>query len=306
MSKNTLQGWCTPTDLTDYADHTFVYCPEKKKYFGCWAGGNINDKDTTKVCSKKYSGAYCRANNYRVNIGKLKDTAGVGIYGVNGVCHQSANLFLYSAGTVLPLTKSRPRGIIASHAMYGVYGTNIPGPGGVTTWGIHFAAWYSAIYLQAKTRCLFSIDESEKLQINSDESLFQKVNGLHSSVFERKQNILSSEDLIVNEFKIIAKEIAPDIDIDRFEGIHRDLLKEKNDILISAKIYGDKPEEIKLPQGKQAEDIVEKLNDLVCEFQKSLAKSVGSSQYEHLTGNKQNEIFRIIDPRIAIENWSNY
>jgi hypothetical protein len=305
MSKNTLQGWCTPT-LDGYADHTFVYCPEAKSYFNCWGGGDITKEDTVLVCSKEYEGAYCRANNYRVSIGIAKDTAGVGIYGVNGVCHQSANLFLYSAGTVLPLTKSRPRGIIASHAMYGFYGTNIPGPGGVTTWGIHFAAWYSAFYLQAKTRCLFSIDESEKLEINSDDSLFQKVNGLHSSVFERNQNILSAEDLIVNEFKIIAKEMAPDIDVNQFEGIHRDFLKEKDDILKSAKIYGDKPEEIKLPQGKTAEEVVEKLNDLICEFQKSLAESVGSSHYEQLTGNKQNEIFRLIDPRIAVENWSNY
>jgi hypothetical protein len=259
-----------------------------------------------KVCSRKDNDAYCRADKYRVNIGSYKDTAGVGLYGFNGVCHQSANLFLYSAGTTLPLSKSRPRGIIASHAMYGVYGTDIPGPNGAYTWAAHFARWYTAFYLLAKTRCWIPFEESEDLEIDSKDNLFQKINGLHSSVFDRNQNLLSAEDLIVHEFKIITKELVPDIDTDHFEGIHRSFLKAKDEILRSAIFFGDNPEEIKLPKGKKAEDVVERLNDLVCEFQKSLAESIGSLQYENLSGNKPTEIFRIIDPRIAVENWSNY
>lgn len=304
MSKTTLQGWCTPTDLTEYADHTFVYCPENNKYFGCWAGGNIHDQDTVRVCSREDNGAYCRADKYRTDIGNFKDTGGVGIYGVNGVCHQSANLFLYSAGTVLPLTGSRPRGIVASHAMYGVHGTNIPGPAGVGTWALHFAAWHTAFYLQAKIKCMFGKDELAKLEVSSEEGLFEKLNGLHLSIHERNQNIRSAEDLIVNEFQMVTQEIAPNLNIDGFESTHRDILKEKDSILRSANIFGDSAKEIKLPQGKKAEDLVEKLNDLASNFQKSLAENIGGTQYEQLTGNKPNEIYRIVDPRIAIENWS--
>lgn len=304
MSKTTLEGWCKPISLTDHADHTFVYCPENKKYFRCWGSANIHNKDAERVCSKKYAKSYCIANNYREDIGKYKDTAGLGIYAVNGVCHQSANLFLYSAGTHLPcLSKSRPGGIIASYAMYGVYGTDTPGPNLISR-ATHFAGWKAQYFRPAKTKCQIKIKKTKELKTDSNNNLFQKINELHSSVSNR--NILSAEDLIVHEFKIITKALVPELDTESFGAIHRSLLKAKDEILRSAIIFGDKPKEFKLPKGKKAEEVVERLNDVACEFQKSLAKSIGLLQYENLSGNKADKVFRIIDPIIAVENWSNY
>lgn len=123
---STLEGWAIPTTATKYADHTFVYCPDNKSYFGCWAGGDIGATDAVKICTGTYENAYAVANCYRDSLPGFPDTAGIGVYGYNGVCHQSANCFLYAAGTLLKLKNGRPGGLVASTAAYGLYGTTRP------------------------------------------------------------------------------------------------------------------------------------------------------------------------------------
>lgn len=117
-----LEGWVTPTAATKYADHTFVYCPNYGFYFNCWGGGDIHGPSAVKNCEGDNGQAYIRANCYRCPVLGLPDTAGIGAYGINGVCHQSSNCFLYAAGTTLRIVNGRPRGLVQSVGAFGTYG----------------------------------------------------------------------------------------------------------------------------------------------------------------------------------------
>ena len=64
MSKDTLEGWCTPVeslgiDCDGIADHTFVYCSSKDASFKCWGTANRDDPDASNVCSHSKKVAYC-------------------------------------------------------------------------------------------------------------------------------------------------------------------------------------------------------------------------------------------------------
>src|SRR5437660_5941898 len=87
-----------------YADHTFVAAGNPPtsggpppEYFACW--GQHYDQAQVGICSGNVN--YNRANCYRDPAFGAPDTAGIGIYAINGVCHQSANCFLLSANVTL-------------------------------------------------------------------------------------------------------------------------------------------------------------------------------------------------------------
>ena len=118
MPVRAIEGWATK--ISDAADHTFVRYAVSEgtfKYFGCWNGHD--GPDPRNICSSQ--GDYAVPNCYRGKpVGGCKDTAEIGVYAVNGVCHQSANCFLYSASPRITLNR-RVRGYWLSVGFYGTY-----------------------------------------------------------------------------------------------------------------------------------------------------------------------------------------
>lgn len=111
------------------ADHTYVDCfvdpnvlPGKtaENRFKCW-GMNCFAPYGMAAEVTGY-GDYNIADQHRGTKPLFPDTAEVGIYAIHGVCHQSANRFLWPAGILL--SSRLVAGYWASVALYGVYGTS--------------------------------------------------------------------------------------------------------------------------------------------------------------------------------------
>ncbi|MDD5473145.1 MAG: hypothetical protein PHU34_03245 [Candidatus Methanoperedens sp.] len=270
-----LEAWATK--ISDVADHTYVYCPQNGQYFNCWGGHD--GPDQRMICAGE--GIYEVANCYRKPAFGHDDTAGIGAYGVNGVCHQTANLFMYSSRQVLDL---RVRGYIFSVAAYGIYGTAFPF--GKITEGIFFGSWLLAVYNPCYQRYKDSNiakSATPKMNLGEGSELFKKIQKCHN-VMLTGMPPEHPHDVTVQEFATLVRHIAPGIDIGIFDDLQRDLLKER-DALLKTGI-----------QGKQLAD---KMNDLVKEFQKGLSDRVGPGLYQKLTGLEAGETINIIDPEIA-------
>jgi len=103
------------------ADHTYVTSSDGGKW-GCWG----RDSGGREICSG--TGSSKRANC----LSQSSSHAGI-IYGVTGVCHQTANRILYPAAAVV----SRASGYWASIIMYGTYGT--PNAAALIEWEVRKA-----------------------------------------------------------------------------------------------------------------------------------------------------------------------
>lgn len=271
---STLEGWAAPTEMTKYADHTFVYCPDNNKYFGCWNGGNIADKKAVKICTGTYANAYAVADCYRVPRFGRRDTAGIGVYLVDGVCHQSANCFLYAAGTVLRLRNGRPGGLLESVAAYGLYG-NL------------FLVWYPQQY----RRCKDKKDRKDAVGAESEDPIFQEAHGRYETLRARPEPP-SPTEVKIGDFATLLKHEAPEVDLAAVQDLQSSYLGEHEGFL-RAELGGDVS-----PLPAVGDKAVERVNALSAEFQKAFARQVGAETYKRLTGRSQDETVDLIDPRI--------
>jgi hypothetical protein len=310
MANDKFEGWCTPVSFGDremgkYADHTFVYCPTHDASFKCWGTANRDGKNAAKVCSKSDKKAYCRASKYRISLGPCKDTAGVGIYALNGVCHQSANLFLHSAGTCLPLNKSRPKGILASHALYGMYGAD--SPGNLPSFATHYFGWQIAIYKPASIRCWslphFHWPKFKGMTPGSQQDLVDKVTRLH---LEQQgvtavdgSNKKQSSNIVPQEMQLLLSHYLPGVDNSIVRKVHDEIMDKKEQILIE-KGFAFTPEmqtRKKPPTEKDIDSAVDKLNKLAIEFQSQLSEKLGAADFKKINGDKS--YYKPIDPKLA-------
>lgn len=305
MQDYTLEAWCNPTDLLPgVADHTFVWCPDTKKLFGCWAGGNISDSKSAKVLTGRWKNAESVANCYRTPMwyagAERPDTAAVGAYLINGVCHQSANLFMFASThewiTLRWVTENsgnsglRPMGLPVSYAAYGPRGA--VSPGGLP----HWLVWYFSTYKPCADRVgVASSEQDERLQAVLD----------RLPVKLDPDTVLSEEDnrrLIVAEFAAFVEESQPTImqamglesaepvSTDRFAGVHMDFLREKDHLLSADYKAGD---------AASAEALAQRINDMTIEFQKQLESTLGGQGYTQVTGLEPGHQVSIADPQIA-------
>lgn len=314
---STFEIWTQPTtDLPDVADHTFVYCTNKKKIFGCWASGDIQGKDAQKIARASWRNAYSVADCYRKPAFNKNDTAGVGIYGVNGVCHQSANLFFYAVSSK-PMGgkwingELRPRGIWASYAAYGPYGSGapIPIPGTpipIITAAAFFPSWLLAVYnpcrnrqgvLASSTRSSLSgsisgigeylLDLIRKwLQAIRVGSFFRDLEKLYLEADAQK---LPTWKVTAREVGFLTKQFVSDLDLSGFEQTHGELLKEKADMITAD--WKETP--------NIGEPLAERINDWGVTLQKELEGKIGGEAYQKLTGLPAGQQVRVIDPEIA-------
>lgn len=306
MSRNMFEAWATPVDapvLSSIADHTFVV--SGNTHFGCWGSSVTTSPNAVKVAQGSGDKALCKANKYR----GISDSACLGIYAVNGVCHQSANLFLYAVdSTILPLNKERPRGVIASHALYSVYGTTAPGvlPGAPS----FFAAWLTAVYGQAYARCIFSSNENVSNKI-SDEIIFSgyKEDSLEFKIIKNNYSDIEKnanatvDNIITNDMQIMINHI---LKLDKHPNLktHKEILKEKNNILTN---FGLIEEEISNKKiALKSEDIkkmVLSLNTLAIDYQDDLKSKVGLQAFKNINGD--DKFYNPINIEIALEKLTN-
>jgi hypothetical protein len=256
--------------LGDYAEHTYIRCPDKNTYFNCWGD---HQSTTQGPGTRRFScqGIYDVANCYRNDILNIKDTAGIGIYGINGVCHQTANLFLYSTGRAITIGDG-VRGYALSSLAYGIYGDLNPFNNPAQP--IFLSNWIKTVY----DPCYQKIVPRG----NAGETLFLDLQKLHKSLVKGFQ--IGRNELIHNESAILIKQIVPDIDTNQFKNIHLDFLEKKTEVI---------------RKGFEGEKLAIQINQFAEQIQKSLADKIGGKTYEKLTGLKVGETLNIVDPAIA-------
>lgn len=260
MSLQTLEGHAV--EINDVADHTFVYCPDNKRYFDCWGGHSGPDPRT--ICSGK--GRYAVADCYRgpVILGH-HDTAKIGVYAVNGVCHQSANCFLYSTNPTATLT-TKVRGYWLTVTAYGAYGTL-------------FLPWLAATYAPCRSAHSLAAERPDP------SSLAGRLLALHEGVARTAAPAPEQvRERIIQEGVLVATDAIPGLDLAPVASSHGDFLREK-DALIAARLTGVA--------------LAERLNAASAVFQRAAASALGADTYERLTGAPAGRTIAIIDPSLA-------
>ena len=305
MTDYTFQAWANPTQgLPDVADHTFVYCTDNQRYFYCWGGGDIHHEKSVLILTGKWRRAYPVANCYRTpftfNGRTYPDTAAVGVYGLNGVCHQSANLFMY-ASTYSAMTWAnrrensgqwgmRPMGLPVSYAAYGP--TGAPSPG--TPPAAHWAVWWATTFRPCASRHGKLASEGDSL----DGVQPMRIAGAPEEIRTHED----SRRFMVAQFAAYAREAQPVslgtagvgaeafVEPEVFADLHLDFLREK-DRLIEAE-YKDDAQFI-------GEPLADRINQLTVDFQKDLEQKLGPQGYTTITGLEPGQQVRLVDPRIA-------
>lgn len=260
MSRMTFEGRATKINFL--ADHTYMH-PASGGNFKCWGGDD--GPDNRLIVTGQ--GIYDVANCYRCPIGSLPDTACIGVYAVNGVCHQSCNCFLYSAGVTLTTSV---RGYWASVLTYGVYGTN-------------YLLWLIAEYNRCHKKFSLAAEAEEALaaDVGKEDTLFSAVRMVHEDIGDTK---VSPSDLVIKEAAAMALHAVPDLDAKKYEDLHTDLLKEVKAVIDS---------------GLKGEQLADKINVQSVQFQKAMAERLGPNDYEKLFGMPAGETINIVDPEIA-------
>ncbi|MCP3872019.1 MAG: hypothetical protein GY699_02545 [Desulfobacteraceae bacterium] len=288
----TLEAWIVPAykPIDKNIHHTFVYCPEKDSHFYCFdpAKLNIESKGAKKVCtSRTRVGNYCMANRYRFpfvipRLITLPDTARIGIYGVNGVCHQATNCFLKAGGASLSDNLENFQ-IIKGYAMstfgYSEMGTN--------------KSWRKNVFDPAAKYC----GKKEGFRIERKKREVQK-----NTIKAMKSLSINKRILAETKKNTSNKNIG--IDNSKFEDNHKDLLEEKDAMLKLEASIDEKHNKIQMPQNLKAEALSTKMNDLMIDFQKALSLRIGAEKFEQMTGSK--DFLNIIDPEIAVNSWKNF
>lgn len=266
-------------------DHTFVHVETLDtstgdfSNFKCW--GSDTDDDPPKAGSHAQHGIYGIPNCYRTPLDGYQDTAGVGVYAVNGVCHQSANLFMYQTG--LTLYEGKVLGATWSYSAYGAYGnlfnTNKWAPS--LGWLLHF---YKPCYKKHHSDEKFQT-KSKLPPYNTEtaEPLFIDLRQFHESLIDNP--ISNPHDIIMKEWSILLKHLVPELNYEKFEDIHRDYLKEHDSIITSNKHRG--------------KEFANKINDASYKFQKTMSEHMDPIQFKKISGVEPGEFCAIVDPRIA-------
>lgn len=273
-----LEGWTANIRFdngwtTDWADHTWVYAPSNRQYFDCW--GSHDGPGKRRVVSG--NGSYNRAHCYRCHIPPtFRDTAGIGIYAIDGVCHQTANLFLYTAGRVLDFSV---RGYWFSVFSYGVYGRS-------------FLRWIVAPYGTCSIWTPWDAsaagpgegeDDDQEVAPGDEDPIINIVREVYAPTFSRgKQK--HPHELLIEETEKVTQHTLPDINYEKLRRVQLDYLQKRDDAIA---------------RGHKEEQLAKRLDDLARKVQKDILKIVGTEHYEQLMGVKPDQFLGIVEPDLA-------
>lgn len=240
-------------------------------YFMCWGPG-FNPSPHPPVVSGNIN--YNCANCYRgpqiyvPGLGECSDTAGIGYYLVQGVCHQSANCFLFSAGPWWVTLNFSVIGYWASLLAYGTYGTN-------------FAWWLPGIF---DICALFNpAIAAEMPQAAAEPSLASKMQDLYAE-FQVQPQPPHPHDALIKEAATVVRHHVPGFNPDIYRDLHAEFLDQK-DAAIATGITG--------------QALADKLNDLSRQLQLAVSDRVGPEIYRKLNGVDAGQTVYLCDPRLA-------
>lgn len=271
-----LEGWTANVQFgdwsTDWADHTWVRSPANGQFFDCWGGhSGPNQRRVTYG-----NGNYTRANCYRCHIWPFRDTAGIGIYAVDGVCHQTTNLFLYSAGRTLNFNV---RGYWFSVFSYGTYGRS-------------FLRWLAVPYgtcswFGARTMSMAAGgdgDDESEVSADEEDEIIRIVRDVYAGPVSARGKQKHPHELLIEETEKVTKHELPEIDYEKLRRVQLDYLQKRDDVIA---------------RGHKEEQLAKRLDDLARKVQKDILKIVGTEHYEQLMGVKPDQFLGIVEPNLA-------
>jgi hypothetical protein len=189
------------------------------------------------------------------------------VYSVNGVCHQSANCFLFSSGQTLDATQVR--GAIASYALYGM-------------WGTAYLSWYDLFYRDC-ARLAFGIDpESDKDQADVD-PLIDIVQRVHFGAAKASTDPIF---VLIDEFRAIMGHYIPELGGETFfDEAHEQYLRTR-DLLIDQYV---------------GPELVARLNESAHAMQVELRDRVGPEHYMTLMAvDLPSTTLDVVDPTLSL------
>jgi hypothetical protein len=271
-----LEGWSANVSFsggvsTDWADHTWVYSPANNRVFECWGGHDGPNK--RHIVSG--DGSYNWANCCRCPIWPFPDTAGIGIYAIDGVCHQSANCFLYTANTTLNFNV---RGYWFSLFSYGTFGRSylrwLATPYGWCSWTTPRAAVGAPASEEAEGTARGPQEEDPTIRI------VREVYGPMTTRGKAKH----PNELLADEVAAVTKLHRPEIDPSQFRDIQMEYLRQKDELIA---------------RGHKEEQLAKRLDDLARKTQKEIAKRLGREHYERLMGVAPDAELGLVEPNLV-------
>lgn len=256
-----------------WLDHTYVGqgpgagTSPPPDYFACWATSfKATQYPTAPVVNGNIN--YNCANCYRDPALGCPDTAGIGIYGVNGVCHQSANCFLYSAGPWSVTLNFSVLGYWASLVAYGTYGTN-------------YLWWLPAVYgFCSWFNPAIAVEMPEAAP---ESSLAGNLRELYAS-FKAQPQPPHPHEVIIRESATVVRHHVPGFDPSQYRDLHAEFLTKKDAAIAT---------------GDTGKALADKLNDVSRQFQHEVAHRVGPKTYKKLNGVEAGHAVYLCDPRLA-------
>lgn len=270
---DTLEGWAYALDINVHgvhlAEHTYVRAPDNgPAYFDCWGGHRDPDHPSRKLTYG--NGSYAVANCYRgPTLDGHKDTAYL-VYGVTGVCHQTANRFLYSASGWLPenwVWVWKAKAYALSHTAYGDYGSD---------WLSFRDIRYGSC--RAKHGGGLSKDESAGQQPGKESGLTAFYQGIEKAD-------VSPLELVTGSFAALVREhLGAKFETRKLSELQRDLLQRKDQVAES---------------DLKGEAFAHELNALFLEFQDRAATHLDPADYEALFGYPPGKRVLIVNPEVT-------
>jgi hypothetical protein len=271
MAIVTVEAFRVPIGFPPGCDHTYVAQSTQGSpppdYFACW-GQSYARSNYPPVCTGNVN--YNLANCYRDSVflpwGEYPDTAAIGVYGVNGVCHQSANCFLLSANVQLNFSVG---GYWASLLAYGPLGTN-------ALWWLGFVYGVCSMFNPA-------IAAEMPEAAAAEPSVVDKLRDLYAS-FRTQPQPPDSHEVIIREAATVVKHFEPDVDPSGYRDLHARFLDEK-DAAIATGVTG--------------QPLADKLNSLSKQLQEELAHRLDPAHYKKLSGVEPGQTLDLCDHRLA-------
>lgn len=243
-------------------DHTYV-SSSVGHVWNCWgrhSGGNV-------ICSGEGDSDYADC------ISQTKSHAGL-IYGITGVCHQTANRILFPAGCIVSAAKN----YWITAFIYGTYGITTS-----SNFTLKIKS-YSSITGKAAP---FSRAEGND---NTPEQLYlARIYSLYNNTTElsRNQNLLPGHELRITIDYRLGSAIGDNV---------RELLLQHQAELLRAKKSID---QALLLQRLSPEKYATKINDLSRNILKNINVTIGVINFEQLFGLPPDADFAVIDPEIV-------
>lgn len=280
-----LYGWAIKINWLG-ADHTYVTSSDGGKW-GCWGRSSGGRKISSGTGSSKRANCLSQSSSH----------AGI-IYGVTGVCHQTANRILYPARVVV----SRASGYWASVTMYGTYGTHSI---------VSLAEWEIR-----KTRCNKVSDDfgikalaaapkagikaiNEPTAESGMKAYLDKVDSIYAKqTSEMKMSAVpmaQKTDFLAQELELL---------FDYRLGAAKDSKKITTLQKLQSSILHEKEgfDEALIGRDISVEEYAQKVNGLMAKFMKESGAQLGREAHTKVFGMTPDTVFKIVDPKIIAKH----